>query len=129
MTEIRNNLLYTESDEWVHKKNGVARIGITDYAQEHLTDVVYVELPSVGDSFSQGDEMATIESVKSVSEIYAPVSGEVVEVNQRLDEEPELINSSPYDDGWMVELKMSDESEVTSLLSPSEYRSKVDQGA
>ncbi|MGC9553827.1 MAG: glycine cleavage system protein GcvH [Thermoplasmatota archaeon] len=125
MTEIRDNLLYTESDEWVHKKNGVARIGITDYAQEHLTDVVYVELPSVGDTFSRGDEMATIESVKSVSEIYAPVSGEVVEVNRRLDEEPELVNGSPYDEGWLVEIKMSDESETAALLSPSDYRAKL----
>ncbi|HDS59365.1 MAG TPA: glycine cleavage system protein GcvH [Thermoplasmatales archaeon] len=125
MTEIRDNLLYTESDEWVRKKNGVARIGITDYAQEHLTDVVYVELPSVGDTFSRGDEMATIESVKSVSEIYAPVSGEVVEVNRRLDEEPELVNGSPYDEGWLVEIKMSDESETAALLSPSDYRAKL----
>ncbi|MDD3492532.1 MAG: glycine cleavage system protein GcvH [Candidatus Thermoplasmatota archaeon] len=125
MTEIRDNLLYTESDEWVHKKDGVVRIGITDYAQEHLTDVVYVELPSVGDTFSRGDEMATIESVKSVSEIYAPVSGEVIEVNTRLDEEPELVNGSPYDEGWLVELKMSDESETAALLSPSDYRAKL----
>jgi len=94
MTEVRDNLLYTESHEWVLKKDGIARIGITDYAQEHLTDVVYVELPKVGDRFSKGDEIATVESVKSVSEIYAPVSGEIVEVNEKLDDEPELINTS-----------------------------------
>lgn len=126
MTEIREGLLYTESDEWVHKKNGAVRIGITDYAQEHLTDAVYVELPTVGDTFSQGDEMATIESVKSVSEIYSPVSGEIIAVNQRLDDEPELINSSPYDEGWLVEIMMSNEKELESLSSAADYESKLD---
>ena len=125
MTEIRENLLYTESDEWVHKKNGTARIGITDYAQEHLTDVVYVELPAVGDIFSPGDELAIIESVKSVSEIYTPISGEVVAINQRLEDEPELINSSPYDDGWLVELKLSNEQELATLLSATDYEAKL----
>jgi len=126
MTEIREGLLYTESDEWVHKKNGAVRIGITDYAQEHLTDAVYVELPTVGDTFSRGDEMATIESVKSVSEIYSPVSGEIIAVNQRLDDEPELINSSPYDEGWLVEIKMSNEKELESLISAADYETKLD---
>lgn len=126
MTEVRDNLLYTESHEWVLKKDGIARIGITDYAQEHLTDVVYVELPKVGDRFSKGDEIATVESVKSVSEIYAPVSGEIVEVNEKLDDEPELINTSPYDDGWLVEIKMDDESELEELISPSDYEKKLD---
>ena len=126
MTEVRDNLLYTESHEWVLKKDGVVRIGITDYAQEHLTDVVYVELPNVGDKFSKGDEIATVESVKSVSEIYAPVSGEVVEVNGKLDDEPELINNSPYDDGWLAEIRMDDESELEKLLPPSDYEKKLD---
>jgi len=127
MTEVRDNLLYTESHEWVLKKDGVVvRIGITDYAQEHLTDVVYVELPDVGDKFSKGDEIATVESVKSVSEIYAPVSGEVVEVNGKLDDEPELINNSPYDDGWLAEIRMDDESELEKLLTPSDYEKKLD---
>ena len=126
MTEVRDNLLYTESHEWVLKKDGVVRIGITDYAQEHLTDVVYVELPKVGDRFSKGDEIATVESVKSVSEIYAPVTGEVVEVNGKLDDEPELINNSPYDDGWLAEIRMDDESELEKLLTPSDYEKKLD---
>lgn len=126
MTEVRDNLLYTESHEWVLKKDGVVRIGITDYAQEHLTDVVYVELPKVGDKFSKGDEIATVESVKSVSEIYAPVSGEVVEVNEKLEDEPELINTSPYDDGWLAEIRMDDESELEKLLPPSDYEKKLD---
>jgi len=126
MTEVRDNLLYTESHEWVLKKDGVVRIGITDYAQEHLTDVVYVELPDVGDKFSKGDEIATVESVKSVSEIYAPVSGEVMKVNGKLDDEPELINNSPYDDGWLAEIRMDDESELEKLLTPSDYEKKLD---
>jgi len=126
MTEVRDNLLYTESHEWVLKKDGVVRIGITDYAQEHLTDVVYVELPKVGDRFSKGDEIATVESVKSVSEIYAPVTGEVVEVKGKLDDEPELINNSPYDDGWLAEIRMDNESELEKLLTPSDYEKKLD---
>ena len=125
MTEIRDDLLYAESHEWVLNKNGIARVGITDYAQDHLTDVVYVELPKVGDRFSKGDEIATVESVKSVSEIYAPVSGEVVGANEKLDDEPELVNSSPYDDGWLFEIKMDDESELGKLLSPQEYEKKL----
>ncbi len=126
MTEVRDNLLYTESHEWILKKDGIARMGITDYAQNHLTDVVYAELPKAGDRFSKGDEISTVESVKSVSEIYVPVSGEVTAVNDRLDGEPELINNSPYDDGWLLEIKMDDESELEKLLLPSEYRKKVD---
>jgi len=125
MTEIRENLFYTESHEWVLNKNGIARVGITDYAQDHLTDVVYVELPKVGDRFSKGDEIATVESVKSVSEIYAPVSGEVVAINEKLDGEPELVNTSPYDDGWLVEIKMDNESELEKLFSPPEYEEKL----
>jgi len=125
MTEIREALLYTESDEWVHKKNGAVRIGITDYAQEHLTDAVYIELPTVGDTFSQGDEIATIESVKSVSEIYSPVSGEIVAVNQRLENEPELINSAPYDEGWLVEILMSNVKDLESLISAADYKTKL----
>ncbi|MCD6299448.1 MAG: glycine cleavage system protein GcvH [Thermoplasmata archaeon] len=127
MTEIRDDLLYAETHEWILNKNGVARVGITDYAQDHLTDVVYVELPKVGDRFSRGDEIATVESVKSVSEIYAPVSGEVVGVNEKLDDEPELVNSSPYDEGWLFEIKMDDGGELEKLLSPQEYEKKLSE--
>ncbi len=127
MTEIRDDLLYAETHEWILNKNGVARVGITDYAQDHLTDVVYVELPKVGDRFSRGDEIATVESVKSVSEIYAPVSGEVVGVNEKLGDEPELVNSSPYDEGWLFEIKMDDGGELEKLLSPQEYEKKLSE--
>jgi len=122
MAEIREGLLYTETHEWVLQKNGVARIGITDYAQEHLTDVVYIELPEVGKKFKKGDEIATIESVKSVSEVYSPISGEVTAINERLENEPELINQSPYDDGWLFEMKIENEEELKELLSPSAYK-------
>jgi len=127
MTEIRDDLLYAETHEWILNKNGVARVGITDYAQDHLTDVVYVELPKVGDRFSRGDEIATVESVKSVSEIYAPVSGEVGGVNEKLGDEPELVNSSPYDEGWLFEIKMDDGGELEKLLSPQEYEKKLSE--
>ncbi len=122
MAEVREDLLYTETHEWVLQKNGVVRVGITDYAQEHLTDVVYVELPEVGKKFKKGDEIATIESVKSVSEVYSPISGEVTAINERLENEPELINQSPYDDGWLFEMKMENEGELDGLLPPSAYK-------
>ena len=122
MAEVREDLLYTETHEWVLQKNGVVRVGITDYAQEHLTDVVYVELPEVGKKVKKGDEIATIESVKSVSEVYSPISGEVTAINERLENEPELINQSPYDDGWLFEMKMENEGELDSLLPPSAYK-------
>jgi len=126
MTEIRDDLLYTENDEWVMKKDGVVRIGITDYAQEHLTDVVYVELPGVGERFEQGQEVAVVESVKSVSEIYAPVGGEVTVVNSDLESAPELVNESPYDEGWLLEMEIDDTGELDTLLSPAAYEAQLD---
>ncbi len=119
--EIRDNLLYTKTHEWVLKKDGVARIGITDHAQESLTDVVFVELPEVGKEFKRGDVIATLESVKSVAEIYAPITGKITAVNERLNDEPGLINSSPYDDGWIVEMSIENEEELKELLSAEEY--------
>lgn len=126
MTEIRDDLLYTESDEWIERENGAVRIGITDYAQDHLTDVVYVELPDVGEHFEEGDEVAVVESVKSVSEIYAPVGGEVTAVNDELEDAPELVNESPYDDGWLLEMELDDESELDELLTPEVYEAQLD---
>ncbi len=126
MTEIRDDMLYTESDEWIKQKNGAVRIGITDYAQDHLTDVVYVELPDVGEHFEQGDEVAVVESVKSVSEIYAPVSGEVTAVNEELEDAPELVNESPYDDGWLLEMELDDDGELDELLTPAAYEAQLD---
>jgi glycine cleavage system H protein len=119
--EIREDLLYTETHEWAKVEGKNVRIGVTDYAQQSLTDVVYVDLPKVGKSIKKGEVLASIESVKSVSDVYSPMNGVVMEVNSRLNDEPELINKSPYDDGWLVVLQ----GEVSGLLDAKKYREKV----
>ena len=112
---------YAKSHEYVHPEAGdVAVIGITDYAQKELGDVVFVELPQVGTQLEAGDELGSIESVKAVSELFAPVGGEIIEVNERLAEKPELVNTDPYGDGWMVRMKVADLSEVDELLMTAE---------
>ena len=121
MSEIREDLLYTKTHEWVFVKNGTVRIGVTDYAQERITDVVFVELPSLGASFSKGDELAIIESVKSVSEIYAPISGHISRINESLENSPELVNSSPFDEGWLVEMEIEDSVQLKDLLTYDKY--------
>ncbi len=120
--EVREDLKYTKLHEWIKIKDDVAVIGITDHAQKELTDIVFVELPRMGKEVKKGDELCVIESVKSVSEIYAPVSGKIVKVNSKLDDSPEVINESPYDDGWLVEIEISDKSEVDSLLDAEAYK-------
>lgn len=127
MSDIPKDLLYTEDHEYV-KPTGdpdVVAIGITDYAQGELGDIVYLELPSVGTKFSQHDTFGTVEAVKAVSELFSPLSGEVVEVNTRLDKEPALVNNTPYGDGWMIKLRLTDASEKDELLGPDEYRTKL----
>ncbi len=124
--EIRENLLYSKSHEWIKKLNGNARIGITDYAQDNLTDIVYVELPKIGEEFKKGEVIATLESVKSVAEVYAPFTGKIVSVNEKLNDEPGLINSSPYDDGWIVEMSIENESELEELLTDDEYKKLIE---
>lgn len=103
---LPENLLYTDQHEWA-EKGDVVKVGVTDYAQDQLGDIVFVELPEVGDSFEKGDECATLESVKAVSEMYCPVSGEVVEINEALEDEPGLINEDPYEKGWMFKVKVT----------------------
>ena len=127
MAEIPGDLLYTEEHEYVKTTSDadVVVIGITDYAQGELGDVVYIELPKVGATFGPHDVFGTIEAVKAVSELYAPVSGEVLEVNGRLDAEPAVVNTKPYDDGWMIKLRMTDESERSGLLDAAGYKAKV----
>jgi glycine cleavage system H protein len=120
--DVRDGLKYTKTHEWVKLAGGKAKIGITDHAQEELTDIVFVELPSVGKEVKKGDELCVVESVKSVSEVYAPVSGKVVAVNTKLDDSPEIINGSPYDDGWLVELEVKDKAEVNTLLDAAAYK-------
>lgn len=127
MADVPADLLYTEEHEYLKKTGeaGVYQVGITDYAQGELGDVVYVELPSVGESFARKDVFGTVEAVKAVSDLYCPISGEVVEVNASLADDPGQVNSDPYGAGWMVKIRISDESEVDTLLGPEEYGKHV----
>lgn len=123
MSNIPSELKYLSSHEWVRVEadGETAVIGITDHAQELLGDVVFVELPEVGASIAAGDEAGVVESVKAASDIYAPVSGEVIEINETLEDAPETVNSEPYDDGWFFKVKLSDTSELSALLDADGY--------
>ncbi len=127
MSDIPQDLHYTEDHEYLKPAGepGVVYIGITDYAQGELGDIVFVELPKVGATFKKHDVFGTIEAVKAVSELYAPVSGEVLEINSRLDAEPAVVNTNPYGDGWMIKLRMTDESERAGLLDAAGYKAKI----
>lgn len=116
---MRKDLLYTKTHEWIRVEDEIAVIGITDFAQEQLGDITYVELPAVGTELEAGQEMGSVESVKAASELYSPVSGEVVEINGELDAAPEKVNSDPFGEGWMLRVRLS--AEPTELLSPEEY--------
>ncbi len=120
---------YAKSHEYVHVEGEVGTVGITDYAQKELGDVVFVELPRIGTELEQGDEMGSIESVKAVSELFSPVSGEVVEVNEALVDKPELVNTDPYGDGWMVRVKLSTPDEVDELMSADDYEDYIQKEA
>jgi glycine cleavage system H protein len=121
MANVPENLHYSKDHEWVRVEGDIAIIGITDYAQNSLGDVVYVELPKPGDDFSANEAFGSVESVKAVSEMFTPVSGAIVEINESLSDEPEKVNSDPYGDGWMIRLRMATPGEVDSLLSAAEY--------
>ena len=125
MAEIPSDLLYTEEHEYVKGDGDVVTIGITDYAQGELGDVVYVELPQVGAAFGDHDVFGTIEAVKAVSELFSPLAGEVVEVNGRLDKEPSLVNSDPYGDGWMIRMRVTDPASRASLMKPDAYKAHI----
>jgi glycine cleavage system H protein len=127
VSEIPQDLLYTEDHEYLKPAGepGVVYIGITDYAQGELGDIVFVELPKVGAKLKKHDVFGTIEAVKAVSELYAPVSGEVLEINDRLDAEPAVVNTDPYGAGWMIKLRMSDEGEKSGLLDAAGYGEKI----
>ena len=118
------NLRYQESHEWIGTDDGAVPVGITDHAQEELNDVVYVELPDVGTTFSKGDPVAVVESVKAASDIYAPVSGTVAEVNSALEENPGLINSDPYGAGWIFKIEVTGREEIDSLMDAASYSAK-----
>ncbi|HKJ18850.1 MAG TPA: glycine cleavage system protein GcvH [Xanthomonadales bacterium] len=127
MSEIPTELKYRESHEWVRQEEGEgAVVGISDHAQAELGDMVFVELPEPGMSYSQGDACAVVESVKAASDIYAPVSGEVVEVNEALEDDPGLVNTDPYGDGWLFTIEPSDASEIDGLMSADEYSEAID---
>jgi len=121
--DIPDNLYYTESHEWVDPETG--KVGITDFAQDELGDIVFVEFPAVGDHLETEGELGVVESIKAVSDIYSPVSGEVTDVNEDLEGEPELLNEDPYGDGWLVQFDLDSQEEVESLLSPEEYESHL----
>jgi len=123
--EFPAELKYSTEHEWVRVEGNHARVGITDYAQSELGDVVYVDLPEVGTEVQKGSVFGSVESVKAVSDLYAPVSGRVVEVNESLKDAPERINSSPYGDGWMIVVEMRDPSEIAELLDADAYRAHV----
>ena len=123
------DLRYTKEHEWVRVADGIGTVGITDYAQDQLGDVVYVDLPSPGKQLSQLAVFGEIESVKAVSELYAPVSGEVVESNGALADKPELINESPYSEGWIMKLRLTEESEVENLLTADQYSDYIEREA
>lgn len=123
--EIPKGLKYSKEHEWVATEDTVATVGITDHAQEQLGEIVYIELPSVGDKISKDDPFGVVESVKAVSDIYAPVSGKVLEVNDDLPENPEMINEDPYGDGWIIKIEMSDREELDDLMTAAEYEQYV----
>lgn len=127
MSNIPDDLVYTEEHEYLKAtgEEGVYLVGITDYAQGELGDVVFLELPAAGESFGKSDVFGTIEAVKAVSDLYAPVSGEVVEVNGALDDDPALVNSDPYGEGWMIRLRVSDPSELEELIDADGYRKLI----
>ncbi|MFD1642056.1 glycine cleavage system protein GcvH [Halohasta litorea] len=123
--DVPDDLTYLESHEWTTTDDPTVRIGITDFAQDELGDVVFVELPAVGDEIEAGSAFGVVESIKAVSDLYAPISGEVTAVNEELFDQPELVNDDPFGDGWMLEVAPSDEAAFDGLLSPDEYRDQI----
>lgn len=123
---LPNDYLYSKEHEWVKKEDGKVRIGVTDFAQDELGDIVFVELPEIGDSLELDEPFGSVESVKTVSELYAPVSGKVVEVNEELEDSPELVNESPHEKAWMVVVEVEKEDELEELLDVEAYRDFIE---
>ncbi|MFD2045131.1 glycine cleavage system protein GcvH [Ornithinibacillus salinisoli] len=124
---LPKDLLYSEEHEWVKKEGDKVRIGITDFAQDELGDIVFVELPEVGEEIEADEPFGSVESVKTVSELYAPLSGKIVEINEELEDSPELVNESPYEKAWMIVIEPSDESEYDDLLSAEQYQEVIEE--
>jgi glycine cleavage system H protein len=130
MSDIPSDLRYQSSHEWVRvDADGTAYVGITDHAQNAMGDLVYVELPEVGDTLTAGDEAGVVESVKAASDIYSPVSGEVIAINEALNDNPEQVNSDPFGDGWLYRIKLSDQGELEDLMSAEEYAEQLEEEA
>jgi glycine cleavage system H protein len=127
MTTTPKELRYSEEHEWVKVEGNLARIGITDFAQSELGDIVFVELPEVGDEVTANEPFGSVESVKTVSELYAPVSGKVVEVNEELNDNPEFVNESPYEKAWMIVVELSDASQVEDLMTAEQYEEMINE--
>jgi glycine cleavage system H protein len=125
MALIPEDLKYTQDHEWARLREAVVVVGLTDHAQRQLGDVVFVELPSVGDRFEAGEAFGSVESVKAVSEVYAPVTGQVTKVNEGLSDSPETINDEPYGNGWLIEIQMANASQATELLTATEYTAYI----
>ena len=125
MSEVRDGLFYSKEHEWVLVEDDVAIVGITDYAQESLGDIVFIELPDIGREVSKDESVAVVESVKAASDVYSPVSGEIIEVNPELDSSPEIVNSSPYDEGWFFKVKLSNPDELTMLMNADDYENYI----
>lgn len=122
---VPQELKYTKDHEWVKIDGDVATVGVTDFAQGELGDIVYVEVETVGETLEQEEVFGTVEAVKTVSDLFLPLSGEVIEFNNSLEDAPEKVNSDPYGDGWMVKIKISDESEISGLMSPEDYKELI----
>ncbi len=119
--DLPDDVHYAEDHEWVKSEGGLVKIGISDYAQDQLGDIVFVELPGIGDTFKKGDEFGTVESVKAVSELYIPIGGEITDVNNALEDTPDLVNTQPYNDGWMITMKPSDPGGIDTLMNRDAY--------
>ena len=124
--QVPDDCRYLDSHEWARQQDGTVRVGITGFAQDELGDVVFVELPHEGDAVTKDEDFGVIESIKAVSDLYAPVSGTVTETNDDLLDTPELVNDDPFGDGWMIKVELDDESELDDLLSPEEYREQIE---
>lgn len=127
MAQVPDDLFYTKEHEWAQRRDDLVRIGITDYAQDALGDIVYVQLPQIGDTVTAGDVFGEVESTKSVSDVYAPIGGTVATINDVLNDSPELANSDPYDEGWLIDVRPDDPASLDQLLCASDYRRYLDE--
>jgi len=125
LMSVPENLRYAETHEWVFVEDDTATVGISDHAQAELTDIVYVDLPKVGTTVTAGQAAAVVESVKAASDIYSPVDGEIIEANEELSANPSLVNSSPYDDGWLFKVRLANPQQLDNLKSPEDYRAQI----